>query len=96
MNNYEITLAISEKLNISLLEARNLLNALLDVIKDELINNRNVKIKDFGNFRVVHRAARKGYNPYYKKTTIIPPCLEPVFIPGKKFKEIIVNEAVVD
>lgn len=91
MNNYEITLAISEKLNISLIDASKYLNALLDTIKEELINDGFVKLVDFGNFKVVQRAARKGYNPYYKKTTIIPPCFEPVFVPGKYLKELIAN-----
>ena len=91
MNDYEIILEISNRLNIELIDANKLYNALLDTIKTELINKGTVKLNDFGNFKVVHRAAKKGYNAYYKKSIDIPACLAPVFIPGKKLKELIAN-----
>ena len=95
MNKDEIAFQMSEKMNIPLTNANNLLTALLNTIQEELINNGSVKIVDFGHFKVVQRAGRKGYNPYYQKSVDIPPCLEPVFVAGKAFKEKIVQEAIV-
>ena len=89
MTNFEMISQISREKNISYKEASDNLNAILDVISEELIKHNEVKIVDFGVFRVKHRAAKKGYNPYYKKSVDIPECDEPCFDPGKELKEII-------
>ncbi|MDO5557866.1 MAG: HU family DNA-binding protein [Clostridia bacterium] len=67
-------------------------NAMIEIFIEELITHNEVKLIGFGRFEVVDRAQRKGYNPFYKKTTIIPACKEPVFRVGKELKEMVNEE----
>ena len=89
MTNEEFVFAVSKKLDVSFKESNDKVNTILGTIKNELINGNEVKLVDFGVFRVKHRAAKKGYNPYYQKSVDIPACNEPCFDPGKELKEII-------
>ncbi len=89
MNELDVINNISKKLNIDYAEAKKQLQAILDVITEELINGGTVKLVDFGSFEVVRRAERKGYQPFYKKEIIIPACNEPVFKVGKALKDLI-------
>lgn len=89
MTNSEMISQISGEKNISYKESSDYVNAILDVISEELVKHNEVKIVDFGVFKVKHRAPRKGYNPYYQKSVDIPECDEPCFDPGKELKDII-------
>ncbi len=96
MNKEDLVLQISVKSGLPIETTNKLFTAFLDTLEEELIKFNYIKLVDFGNFKVVKRAPRKGYNPYYKKTTIIPACFEPVFVPGKALKDIINREAKID
>lgn len=87
MTTAEFISKIARSQDVSYKQIEDKLNALLEVISEELISHNEVKIVDFGVFRIKHRAAKKGYNPYYQKSVDIPECDEPCFDPGKLLKE---------
>lgn len=89
MNNRELVVKVSEKMETDYETANKLVSAIIDVVSKELINKGRIKLVDFGVFEVVQRAPRKGFNPYYRKETVIPACLEPVFRPGLALKTLI-------
>lgn len=91
MTEAEFIILISKKLNLEYGETNKRLKAILDCITEGLLKGEEVKLKYFGNFEVVQRAARKGHNPHTHEIFDIPACLEPTFKPGKELKEIIKN-----
>ena len=44
-------------------KAQELLDTVLDLIKDTLVQGEELKISGFGNFELRQKAARKGRNP---------------------------------
>lgn len=91
MNKEDIVYMVSKKRDISYIDSSNRVDAILEAIKEELLNGGNVALKNFGTFEVVQRAARKGHNPHTHEVYDIPACKEPVFKPGKELKEIVNN-----
>ena len=79
MNKKELTNAIANKTGLSKTESLNALNAVMEIITEEMKQNKQI-IKQiiligFGTFSVKKKAARKGMNP----TTFAP-----IEIPAKK------------
>ena len=63
MNKADLIAKLAPKLNISQDEARVVLNSVLDVITEALVEEKNVRLVDFGTFSVKQRAERIGRNP---------------------------------
>lgn len=91
MNKKELVKAISEKLEITQKAAGEQLDAILDVIIEELANGGEVKISGFGTFSVAERAAREGRNPATGETIQIAASRAPKFKAAKALKDV-VNE----
>lgn len=70
-------------------ETTKTVNALLDVIKDQLAQGEKVALVGFGTFEVRERAARKGRNPQTGAEIEIAAAKAPAFKAGKDFKEAI-------
>lgn len=68
-------------------ETTKTVNALLDVIKDQLAQGEKVALVGFGTFEVRERAARKGRNPQTGAEIEIAAAKAPAFKAGKDFKE---------
>ncbi|WP_134643743.1 HU family DNA-binding protein [Weissella cibaria] len=68
-------------------ETAKTVNALLDVIKDQLAQGEKVALVGFGTFEVRERAARKGRNPQTGAEIEIAAAKAPAFKAGKDFKE---------
>ena len=58
-----LTSSVAPKLNITQDEARIVLNSVLEVITEALVEDKNVRLVDFGTFEVKQRAERMGHNP---------------------------------
>lgn len=86
MMEYDVVSSISNAIEKDYLESNRVLKTILNVISTELENGGKVKLVDFGEFEVVHRAERKGYQPFYKREIVIPACNEPVFKPRQSIK----------
>ena len=63
MNKADLIAKLAPKLNINQDEARVVLNSVLDVITEALVEEKNVRLVDFGTFSVKQRAERIGRNP---------------------------------
>jgi DNA-binding protein HU-beta len=65
----------------------------VDVVFDSIVRNiskgEDVMINDFGKFKKVDRAARKGRNPFTGETIQIKASKKVRFLPAKALKEVI-------
>ncbi len=75
MNKSELVSAVAQKSELSKVDAKKALDAVLEAIGEELKNDGKVVLVGFGTFSVTERSARKGINPRTK---------EPIDIPAKK------------
>ncbi len=89
MNKGELVNAISEKTQVSKKAAEVSLNALTEIIAEELKKGGKVQLVGFGTFETRKRAARKGRNPQTKEEIKIPASIAPAFKPGKALKDLI-------
>ena len=87
MNKTELIAAVAGKADIAKKDAEQVVNAVLDVIGEELANGGRVQLVGFGAFETKHREPRIGRNPKTKEAVEIPASTVPVFKAGKALKE---------
>ena len=75
MNKSELVSAVAQRSELTKVDAKKALDAVLEAIGEELKNDGKVVLVGFGTFSVSERSARKGINPRTK---------EPIDIPAKK------------
>jgi DNA-binding protein HU-beta len=63
MNKTELIDAVAAKTGQTKAATAALLDALIETVKDSLVNNESVQLIGFGVFEVAERAAREGRNP---------------------------------
>ncbi|MFH1625941.1 MAG: integration host factor subunit alpha [Pseudomonadota bacterium] len=63
MTKADIVESVYEKVGISKKESAEIVEMVLDIIKDNLESGENVKISGFGNFSVREKKPRRGRNP---------------------------------
>ena len=71
--------------------SENLLEDILNILIDSLINNKKVKISNFGTFSLRKKNKRIGRNPKTKESKIITDRNVVIFKPSKHFKRYINN-----
>lgn len=89
MNKAEFVEALSQKTNTTKKYAEENLNALLEIITEELQKGEKIQLIGFGSFEVVKKAARKGLNPRTKEEIKIPASKAPKFKAGKALKDLV-------
>lgn len=87
MNKTELIAAVAEKTLLSKKDSQKAVNAVFDVIAEELVKEEKVTLVGFGTFEVRHRAERQGRNPATKETITIPASKSPAFKAGKSLKD---------
>ena len=87
MNKTELIATVAEKICTSRKDAEQAVNAVLEVIGDELAAGGRVQLVGFGAFETKHREPRVGRNPKTKEAVQIPASTVPVFKAGKALKE---------
>ena len=88
MTKSELIKAVADKhLRIPGRDVERVLNTTLDVIRDELVAEREVNLAGFGKFSVKYRAERVGQNPRTAEDIIIPAHKYPHFKPGTTLKQ---------
>ena len=87
MNKSELVSGMALKTSDSKTSTEKALNALIEIISDELKNGGKVQLVGFGTFETRNRAARKGRNPQTGAEMKIPASTSPIFKAGKALKE---------
>ncbi len=89
MNKAELISSMSEKGDLTKVEAEKALNAFVESVEEALVNGDKVQLVGFGSFEVRERAARKGRNPQTKEEITIEASKAPVFKAGKSLKDMV-------
>ena len=89
MNKEELVQEIAKKSNVTQKEAAEVLSAWIDTIEKTVSKGKKVTLVGFGTFEARKRAARTGRNPQTGAAIKIAAKTAPVFVAGKKFKEIV-------
>ncbi|PFG17852.1 DNA-binding protein HU-beta [Propionicimonas paludicola] len=82
----ELVAEVADKTGLSAHSAQAAVDALLEVIVDEVAAGRPVILAGFGTFEARDRAARTGRNPRTGEPMEIAAARVPVFKPGAKFR----------
>lgn len=89
MNKAELISSMSEKGDITKVDAEKALNAFIESVEEALVNGDKIQLVGFGSFEVRERAARKGRNPQTKEEITIEASKAPVFRVGKALKDMV-------
>ena len=82
---------LNEKLGLNKVESKELVEAFFDEIKKSLINNEEVKISGFGNFKILNKKERPGRNPKTGEPAIISARRVVTFKAGQKLRKKLSN-----
>jgi len=76
-------------------DVREVIQAFLDLMTDELAKGNRLEFRDFGVFEIVKRKQKVGRNPKNAAVPIVIPARSVVkFTPGKKMREVVEKEPV--
>lgn len=81
--------AVASACSITKDSAKTAVDTMLEHIKSGMKKEADVRIADFGTFKVTKRAAREGRNPSTGKTIQIPASVVPKFQPAKGLKDLL-------
>lgn len=91
MNKEELVTEMSIRTGKTKTETRKIIDSVFDEISEILADNKSFTVTGFGNFSVVKREKRKGFNPSIEKFMMLPPKLKPKFKASEVLKERINN-----
>ena len=89
MNKVELTKSVATRTGVTQKDAAVYVDAVIESIKDGMIEDGKVQIVGFGTFEPRKRAARTGRNPQTGKELKIAAKTVPAFSAGKNFKELV-------
>ena len=87
MTKKEIVKQISEKLGMTQLKTKDIVQQTFDAIVDTLLVEKRIELRNFGVFEVKRRKARKARNPRTGERVDVEPKLVVTFKPGKEMEE---------
>ena len=87
MTKKEIVKEISEKLGLTQLKTKEIVQKTFDAIIDTLVEEERIELRNFGVFEVKQRAARKARNPRTGAKVEVPAKFVVTFKPGKEMEE---------
>lgn len=82
----EIVDAIYEKTNRNRAEVKNMVESLLQIMKQAIKRDHALLVSGFGKFEAYDKKARKGRNPQTDETITLPPRKVVVFRLSRKFR----------
>lgn len=82
----DIVRRVAKSLNLKDKEALKVVDAMLESLKQVIVEHGRLEIRDFGVFQVKARKPRVGRNPKNKVEYPIPPRKVVTFKPGKELK----------
>jgi nucleoid DNA-binding protein len=83
----EIVKQISERIGLTQLKTKEIVQLTFDAIVDTLISDKRIELRNFGVFEVKQRKARKARNPRTGDRVDVPPKNVVTFKPGKEMEE---------
>ena len=89
MTKTDLIQELAERADLTKRAADDALNALLDIISEQLSQGNKVTLTGFGTFLVRRRAARMGRNPQTGEPIHIPEQKTPAFRAGSALKDAI-------
>ncbi len=87
MKKTDLIEVISKQFRISRVEAKKLIDIILEEISSAITLGKGVEVRGFGVFYKRHRKARIGINPKTGEKTKVSEKFVPFFKPGKLLKE---------
>ncbi len=87
MTKKEIVKQISEKLGLTQLKTKEIVQLTFDAIVETLLSERRIELRNFGVFEVKRRKARKARNPRTGDKVDVGPKNVVTFKPGKEMEE---------
>ncbi|HPB31342.1 MAG TPA: HU family DNA-binding protein [Candidatus Sumerlaeota bacterium] len=79
---------LAEALNVKDKESLEIIDSLIESLREVILENDRLEIRDFGVFQIKTRKERVGRNPKNKKEYPIPAHKALTFKPGKELKDI--------
>lgn len=89
MNKKEFLKVVADKMGKTQKEVEEVLDVVIETIKETLVSGDNVNFTGFGKFEVSERAERKGRNPKTSKEILIPASKAAKFKPAKPLKDLL-------
>ena len=87
MSKKDLIDAVAKECDLTKEKAGVAVDAMLEHIKSTMKGGNEVRLPDFGTFKVAKRKAREGRNPATGKTIQIPAARVPKFTPAKGLKD---------
>src|SRR5713101_5880447 len=87
----EIVRQISERIGMTQLKTKEIVQLTFDAIVDTLLEEKRIELRNFGVFEVKQRKARKARNPRTGQRVDVPPKNVVTFKPGKEMEELVRN-----
>ena len=87
MTKKEIVKQIADRLGLTQLKTKEIVQQTFDAIVDTLIEDGRIELRNFGVFEVKQRKARKARNPRTGAAVDVPPKNVVTFKPGKIMEE---------
>ncbi|MFA5952386.1 MAG: HU family DNA-binding protein [Hyphomicrobium sp.] len=87
MSKKDLIDAVAKECELTKEKAGSVVDAVLAHIKSTMKKGEEVRIPDFGTFKVAKRKAREGRNPATGATINIPASIVPKFSPSKGLKD---------
>jgi integration host factor subunit beta len=85
----EIVRQISERLDLTQLKTKEIVQQTFDAIVETLLEDGRIELRNFGVFEVKRRKARKARNPKTGERVDVPPKNVVTFKPGKEMEELV-------
>lgn len=91
MTKKEIVKDISDRLDLTQLQTKEIVQLTFDAIIDTLVESADhrIELRNFGVFQVKRRAARNARNPRTNERVAVPPKNVVTFKPGKRMEELV-------
>jgi nucleoid DNA-binding protein len=83
----EIVKQISDRIGLTQLKTKEIVQLTFDAIVDTLLADKRIELRNFGVFEVKLRKARKARNPRTGEKVDVPPKNVVTFKPGKEMEE---------
>ncbi len=91
MTKKEIVKQIADKLGLTQLKTKEIVQHTFDAIVETLLEDGRIELRNFGVFEVKQRKARKARNPRTGQRVDVPPKNVVTFKPGKEMEERVRN-----